>query len=300
MRVFLTGATGFIGRATLPALAVRHDVRWLSRSARGAGAVSGDFGAPAQWRGQLRAFRPEVCLHLAWEGLPDYSPRRCQQNVAASLELAREMLMLGCRRIVVAGSCWEYGEVSCSASEGIAESTPSSNPGVFAQAKDELRRALEEETRRAGAELVWTRIFFVYGAGQRSSSLIPHCVAQCQRGEEPDIKRPDDIQDFIHVEDVAGALAALIESAVAPGIYNVGSGKGTSAAQVAALVASQFGVRLCARSAAGRGFWADIRKLRAAAKWKPGIDIEAGVARTVTALRAEKVNALSPSETRPA
>jgi len=300
MRVFLTGATGFIGRAVLPALSARHDVRWLSRGAHGAAAVRGDFGAPAQWCGQLRAFQPEVCLHLAWEGLPDYSPQRCQQNVAASLELAREMLMLGCRRFVVAGSCWEYGEMSGSACEGVAESTPPVNPGVFARAKDDLRRALEEETLRAGAELVWTRIFFVYGAGQRSASLIPHCVAQCLRGAEPELKRPDDIQDFIHVEDVAGALAALIEKSVAPGIYNVGSGKGTSAARVAALVASHFGMQLRAGSAVGRGFWADIHKLHTATEWKPNIDIEAGVARTVTALRAEKVTASSPSETRPA
>ena len=50
--------------------------------------LQGDLAGPRDWVAELQRFAPDCCIHLAWEGLPDYSPERCQHN----LELGRGLI----------------------------------------------------------------------------------------------------------------------------------------------------------------------------------------------------------------
>src|ERR1035437_4918872 len=77
MRVFLTGASGFIGAHVLRQLLARgHTVTALAmpadpmerlRSMAGRfGVVRGLLQDTDSWRPALQAFSPEGCIHLAW------------------------------------------------------------------------------------------------------------------------------------------------------------------------------------------------------------------------------------------
>lgn len=81
MRIFVTGATGFVGRAAALTLARRgHEVLALTRDAAAARAflpgvalLQGSLAGADALLPELARFAPEALLHLAWEGLPDYS-----------------------------------------------------------------------------------------------------------------------------------------------------------------------------------------------------------------------------------
>ena len=286
MRVLVTGGTGFLGSRVLPLLA-EHDVLCLSRDPGrlpvrpGLRAAAADLGQGGEWTREVAAFRPQWGLHLAWEGLPDYSPERCRQNLHASVRVLDAVARAGVTRVVVAGSCWEYGAVS----GPMAEDATPGDVGVFAATKAELLGELTRLASDFGLGFRWARVFFVYGAGQRATSLIPHLQAAYAAGRAPDIREPGSVQDFVHIDDVAEALVTLAAADVPSGIFNVGSGEPTRVGDVANRVADYYGrPRPYPALPEGRGFWADMTKMHSSTAWRARTGIDAGIKKTLAML----------------
>ena len=282
----MTGATGFIGSRLLPLLK-DHDVLCLTRDAQRlppalrVKSLLADLAKPARFRGELERFAPQWCIHLAWEGLPDYSPARCQANLDAGTALFQMLGEIHIERVIVAGSCWEYGAASGAASE---DQTPV-DVGDFAASKNALRQNLANTAATFGYEYRWARVFFAYGPGQRSGSLIPLSHAAYSRGVDPAIQNPDLAQDFIHVDDVAGGLLALASHDMISGIYNLASGKPHTVGEVVNHVAAHLGRQAPFPATAPKaGFWADMTKTTNACGWTPAITLDDGIGRSLAAL----------------
>lgn len=289
MRIFLTGASGFIG-ARLMKLLRGHDVLCLTREPSRlslwpfAKAIKGDIRKPALWRDELASFGAQCCIHLAWEGLPDYSPERCRSNLDAGLSLIDVLAGVGLEKFVVAGSCWEYGE----AVGAVNESQAPIGGSVFASTKLALLTALDNAAAESGFHYCWARIFFAYGPGQRKTSLIPMCRAAFAAGRTPDIRTPTMVNDFIHVDDVARGLLALAQSNSQSGIYNLGCAQPIAVGEVVNLIAARYGIdppypfvhRI-------GGFWADLSKTFAATGWKANFQLSEGIADTLRSLDAK-------------
>jgi nucleoside-diphosphate-sugar epimerase len=141
----------------------------------------------------------------------------------------------------------------------------------------------------AGIGLAWARPFFIYGPGQRPTSLIPTCLAALESGTRPAIRTPGAVNDFVHVADVAEAIALLAELPEARGPYNVGSGVPVQVGDVVN--------RICrlrdrpeafpAASAGEAGMWADIGRIRSDTGWKPVVSLEEGIRDTIEAWKTD-------------
>lgn len=247
MRVLVTGGTGFIGSHLVSLLKERgHTVSILSRR------VHGDLKADA-------------AIHLAWEGLPDYSWPTCLKNVELGLKIYEALLKNGCRKIITTGTCWEYGTMN-----------------TFAAAKTGLRLMGETLADEKEAQFIWTRLFFVYGPGQRETSLIPSMARKIRNKQTPEVKNPKAVHDFIHVKDVALALALLAEKETVADIVDIGSGKLHSVGDVVQCVVKIMQDEpVNIKPVNDADSWkADISGLQQLG-WKPEFDLISGIRNTL-------------------
>jgi nucleoside-diphosphate-sugar epimerase len=229
----VTGATGFVGLPLLAELlAGGEEVHAIGRHppAEPVGALvwhEGDvLDADAVGR-VLAEVRPERLVHLAWfvaHGRFWSAPENVQW-VQASLGLLRAFADAGGRRALLVGSCAEYawgGEQDLD--ERASALVPASLYGVC---KDALRRVAVAFAAQAEIELAWARLFFMYGPREHPQRLVPAVIRALLAGEPIATTAGEQRRDFMHVDDVARALAAVLDSELV-GPVNVASGEATS------------------------------------------------------------------------
>src|SRR5262249_27502986 len=179
MKVLVTGATGFVGRHVVAQLLERgHSVVAVARDEAKARAFPWfervRFVACDVYSSLDNAWalfdRPDAAIHLAWPGLPNYKALfHVSENLPADLRFLRSLVEAGLARLLVTGTCLEYGLCDGCLSENAV--TQPSNP--YAIAKDTLRKSLQCLQRERPFSLRWARLFYLYGPGQSPSSLLP-------------------------------------------------------------------------------------------------------------------------------
>jgi nucleoside-diphosphate-sugar epimerase len=227
-RVLLTGARGFIGQATLPHLIARgfevHAI--VSNHDQGRSPqVTFHKTDLLQDRldGLLAEIAPSHLLHLAWYAEPGrfWDAPQNLDWVAASLRLARAFARAGGARLVGAGSCAEYDWAESYLDE---RSTPLRPASLYGEAKASTFRLLEKWAAMLGTSFGWGRIFFPFGPHEKPGRLLSSVFDGLRRGEPVELTSGTQLREFIHVDDVGGALATLLESDLA-GPVNIALGE---------------------------------------------------------------------------
>jgi nucleoside-diphosphate-sugar epimerase len=288
VRVLVTGASGFAGKAALSALVTRGcDVVAVSRTRPGvAGGYSWravDLLDTAATVAVVRDVRPEAILHLAWtvEHGKFWTTPANLDWVAATLTLARAAAESGVRRFIGTGTCYEYAwpdDAPCDET-----TTPVVPSLLYGISKDATRRVLEAYCASAGMEFAWARLFFLYGAGEHPARLVPSVAAALAAGQPARCGSGRGIRDFIDVRDAGAALAALTTSPVT-GAVNIASGQAVSIAEVAQLLGRLAGrpdlVHLGAladRPGEPPRIVADVRRLQDEVGFRSARTLEAGL-----------------------
>lgn len=229
MKVAVTGGTGFIGRHILAELE--------SRSVESIALVRPSTPNPlgntrykvAQFdlhKAPPNAFdlmgRPDVLIHLAWSGLPNYkSLHHFEEELPAQYRFLKNLIESGLQTLVVAGTCFEYGMQAGSLSEGV-QARPN-NPYGFA--KDTLRCQLEYLKAAHTFQLVWARLFYLYGDGQSEGSLLPQLRRAAEGGDRFfNMSGGEQLRDYLPVAEAASNLVSLALAQKDIGIVNVCSG----------------------------------------------------------------------------
>lgn len=291
-RVLLTGATGLIGRHSLPPLLAHHyEIHAVSSRPQSvndstvhwhqADLLNSDELVP------LLAFvRPTHLLHLAWYAEPGkyWMSEKNLDWVCASLALLTEFARQGGQRVVMAGTCAEYDWRFGYCSE---EVTPLAPTTLYGSSKHALQILFTAFAHQAGLSAAWGRIFFLYGPYEHPSRLVASVARSLLKGE-PALTTPgEQMRDYLHVQDVAEAFVALLESAVT-GPVNIASGRAVAVSDINLTLA-----QLCQRPDLLRLgalptrpddpplLIANARRLHDEVGWQPIYTLEQGLAHTV-------------------
>ncbi len=229
--VALTGASGFLGRHVLAEMVRRgHRPVCMTRATTDPLPLAVPTSIvdldrpPNDLFAQLG--RPNVVVHLAWDGLPNYGATRHLEVVYPSqVRFLRALLQQGVRRLVIAGTCFEYGLTEGRLHEDLSPSPVT----AYAEAKVRLHASLAEHAAFEGVELVWARLFYVYGPGQPLSTLWGQVQqALAERWSSFPMSPGDQTRDYLPVEEAARLLSELALGALplrAPLTVNVCSGQ---------------------------------------------------------------------------
>ena len=229
MKVALTGASGFVGRHVLKNLISRRldtvasmkDGDHLSIDKGEVEVVELDITRPGV-NPYDRLGKPDLLIHLAWDGLPNYkSLRHFEKELPSQYFFLKRMIEKGLKRLIITGTCFEYGMQSGALSE-TAEPRPITPYGY---AKNALREQLEFLQTKIPFELTWGRLFYLHGAGQSETSLFSQLQASVSRKESTfNMSGGEQLRDYLSISEAAATIVDLAVLERDVGIVNICSG----------------------------------------------------------------------------
>ncbi len=221
MHVFVTGATGLIGRALCPALLARgHTVTALSR-APGAGrlppavrVVAGDPARPGPWQAELE--RADACVNLAGESLDArWTTARKRGFVSSRVDSARTVADVLRERgpaVLVSGSAVGfYGDRG----DELLDEGAAPGQGFLAELCRDWEAAALRAAPRARVVLVRTGIVLAAEGG-----ALPRMARPFRLLAGGPLAGGAFFQPWIHLADEIGLLLLALEDARVSGPLN--------------------------------------------------------------------------------
>lgn len=310
---FVTGAYGLIGcwltRALLEGgaqvIALRRDRQPVSALAlegleEQVTVVDGDCRDAELLERVLAEHDVDTVFHLAAQTIVGVSQRSplstFESNVRGTWVLLEACRRQGVERVVVAASDKAYG----------------AQPSLPYREDQPLAPVYPYDVSKAAADLIarsyWhtyelpvavSRLANVYGGGDlHASRLIPEAVAAVLAGRSPVIRSDGTPErDYLYAGDAAAAYLAIaraLDERTGRGeAFNAGSGRAHSVLEVVEAVCRAAGTRVSPDirgSGTPRGEidrqYVDATKLRELTGWRPEVDLEEGLRRTVEWYRA--------------
>lgn len=205
--------------------------------------------APGELADLMREHSVEAVIHFAAKKQVGESVQRplyyYRQNLGGLVNLLDAMEGVGVKKLIYSSSAAVYGEPE----EALVLEDSRKNPiNPYGRTKLVGEWIMEDCERAWGLQWVALRYFNVAGSGWDElgdpaiMNLIPMVFDRLERSEAPrvfgnDYPTPDGtcIRDYVHVMDLAQAhIAAMraLDGELAHHVYNVGTGEGSSVAEV--------------------------------------------------------------------
>ena len=284
MRAIVTGGAGFIGGALARDLRSRGwRVVVVDDFSTG---VRGDHGDEVVEQDVSEQFDPGGSIDAVFHQAAVTDPRFPDGETLLRRNLGgfENVLRVACDRgvpLVYASTASLYGNTPAPH----REDGPKQILSDYALSKLIADEVASHHWRRR--HVVGLRYFNVFGPGEahkgRAASMILHLYRQIASGERPRLFHAGEhVRDFVHVSECVRANLLALDAP--PGVYNVGSGRGTSFNDLVSLIAEVVGVETETEYIANpygdtyqTRTCADLTRANEALRFSPEVSTEEGV-----------------------
>lgn len=310
MRVLVTGATGFVGRALMVSLVragitPRATLRRSTEMGVGEAVVVGDIGPDTDWSAALTSCDAVVHLaarvHVLHEQAGDSLAAFRRTNTAGTLNLARQAAAAGVGRFVFLSSIKVNGE---GRDAPYTEADKPAPEDAYGQSKWEAEQGLRAIERETGLEAVILRPPLVYGPGVKANFL--SLMRAVDAGWPLPLGAVRNQRSLLYLGNLVDAIRACLTHPAAAGqTFVLSDGAPLSSAELARALAIalgrparlpsvplgllRVGTRLLGRGGAMNrllgSLAVDDSLIRARLGWRPPYSLEAGMNETVFAYR---------------
>ena len=316
VKVLVTGASGFVGRAllahmqTLPQFEVRAAVRSSAVDRLPYGTmhvVVGDLEADTDWHAALTGMDAVVHLaarvHVMHEHAQNPLQAFRQVNVAGSMHLAQMAAQVGVQRIVFISSIKVHGEATPS-HQAFSETSPCAPQDGYSVSKLETEQGLRSIAQASGLELTILRPPLVYGPGVGANfAALAQAVA---RGMPLPLGSLNNQRSLLAVDNLVDLIATcLTHPAAADQTFMASDGEDLSTTELVQRMALAMHrpiwllpvpdwMLLASASLLGRQAMAqrlcgnlqiDSRKARTMLDWTPPVTVDEGLCRALVDYR---------------
>jgi nucleoside-diphosphate-sugar epimerase len=212
MRIFVTGATGFVGSFLLEKLiSENHELAILCR-------IDGDFWRIEQLKNcckviycdyksinlienELIQFDPEVVYHIGWLGVSSdqrNNENQLTDNIQATLGLVQVLTKTKVKHVIALGSQAEYGPYN----NAINENFLTKPTTIYGIAKLSAYHILNHHLNSFGIRFSWLRLFSSYGPKDNPNWLIPYLITSLSKGEKPLLTKGEQVWDYIYIASI--------------------------------------------------------------------------------------------------
>ena len=205
-------------------------------------------------------------------------------NVVGTSNLFEAAKIKQIKKIIFASSASVYGDPD---KLPMDENSPIKPITPYCIGKYATEKIAEYYSRFHNIDYIGFRYFNVYGPRQNVDAYYTNVVIlflkRIMNGEPPIINGDGkQSMDFIHVDDIANANILAIESNIKNEIFNLGTNKSTTIAELAAILIRAFDdTKVQPKFNATKSFVkerrADFRKAKKLLGWQPKINVEDGM-----------------------
>lgn len=301
-KIFITGATGFIGRHLVRLLADEgYSVGVLARSPASFSSAGkgqdvttfyGDVRNYEDLKNAFAAFSPDAVIHLvtyyAVMHRADEIGVMLDTNVKGTINLLEAAKETGTVKLFInTSTCavYEQEERRLTEEDGIKPQN------LYAVTKLQAEEACGFYAESFGLPCVTLRLFPPYGPGDKERRLLQYVIASLQKKTPPDLTTGKQEWDFVYVSDIVSAFLAAIRAypyTAKHEIINIGTGEPQSVRSVVEKIKtemhSETDLRWGAVEHRMNEVWynsADISKAERILHWSPKVGIDEGLKKTI-------------------
>ena len=294
-KVFITGATGFVGsnlvrRALQQGAEVYVNIRTTSNLWRikdvidDITIVNTDITQYEKLKDNLHKIHPNIIFHTAAYGgnaLQNDFNTIIESNIIGTANVVRCCKDINFDLFVNTGSSSEYGIKQ----KPMRETDVLEPVNDYGVSKASATMYCRSQAINKNLPIVTLRLFSPYGMYEEQARLIPSVILSTICQKNPKISSPKLVRDFIFINDVLTAYEALIDHPNSGGqIYNIGSGKQHTVGEVTDTILRLLGNKVECELGAPQNwknepnFWqADIDRAKLELKWELKYDFETGL-----------------------
>jgi nucleoside-diphosphate-sugar epimerase len=280
-RVLITGSQGFVGRNLIEALSPYFAITGIDL------ADGVDLTGPRSFERIKGQF--DAVVHLAGVSfVPDSFERPFdfhRINFNGALNIAEY-----CRRhsiqTLLYPNTYIYGQPL---RLPVDEAHPISLPSPYHKSKKLAEDLLLGYFNADQTQVVALRVFNLYGPHQDTRFLVPQILRDARASGRVTVRDLEPRRDFLYIKDFVRLIRLVLECRdAAAGVYNVGSGRSYSVAELIDLVRDQLGVPLEVKNLNDRrpneimDCYADITKVGRVFGWKPAYSLRDGLQELLT------------------